>query len=112
MQSLMAARLIKLALAIMLATSSAAANDFSVGGSGADLVPLSETRVFMRSEDIRIVFVERYWRITADYVFVNPATAAVSLQVGFPEILCSPDVDCSARFWNLKTTVDGKPVVH
>src|SRR5688572_25989156 len=100
MESLTAARRVKLALAVLLAAASAAANDFSVGGSGADLVPLSETRVSMRAEDIRIVFVERHWRITADYVFVNPTTTAVTLQIGFPEILCSPEVDCTAKFWN------------
>ena len=88
------------------------ANDFSVGGSGADLVPLKETRVRMQSESILMVFRDSTWTVTADYVFVNDSRAAVAMQVGFPEILCSPDVDCNARFWDLRTTVDGKSVKH
>ncbi len=95
-----------------LVTTPAKANDFSVGGSGADLVPLEETRVRMESEAISMVFRDGSFSVAADYTFVNASADSITMQVGFPEIHCPSDVDCNARFWDLTTTVGDKPVVH
>ncbi len=91
----------------------AAANDASFGGAGADLVPLTETRVRLQSEDVLIVFREGRWHVEARYVFVNDAPDPVTLQVGFPELRCLREIDCAeSAFDGLATVVDGNPVEH
>lgn len=95
------------------------ANDSSMGGSGADLVPLARSDVHMLSEDILIVAADDdHWAITANYVFVNRSQQAARIQVGFPEYHCDSSLggDCVAErpvdFKSLQTTIDGKPVKH
>lgn len=98
--------------ALLAQTTPARANDFTVGGSGADLVPVDEARVRMEGERITMTLKDDTFDVVADYVFSNPSSEAVSVQVGFPEILCPGDVDCNARFWDLETVVAGTPVQH
>jgi hypothetical protein len=98
--------------ALLFLAAPAIANDFAVGGSGADLVPLDETRVQMQSEQIAMLLNDDDFEVTADYVFANDGAEPVTMQVGFPEILCPGDVDCVAKFTNLKTLVDGAAVEH
>lgn len=97
----------------MLVPLTASANDSSFGGEGADLAPLEETRVRMKSEDIALELrPDDMWHVEARYVFENPTGADVSLQVGFPERHCDPDDDCvgDGRFRGLRTEVNGEPV--
>lgn len=107
-----------LALGPSLATIPALANDSTFGGAGSDLVPLEETRVQMQSEDIRIEFrrvqQRARWHVTARYVFRNLTREAVRAQVGFPEYRCQDEgQDCqNVPFEDLRTEVDGTPVVH
>jgi hypothetical protein len=102
-----------LVLMIGVSVPAARANDSSFGGSGADLVPLSETRVRMVSEDIVLTW-GRGWKVVADYVFENPTDEPVTLQMGFPEPKCIPDMDCDVdtSFKDLETTVRDAPVTH
>jgi uncharacterized protein DUF4424 len=90
-------------------------NDSTFGGAGADLVPLDEQQVEMRSEDIRFSPEGDEWLIEARYVFFNTAPSAATVQVGFPEFRCDSDenVDCAnVAFHGLETRVDGAPVKH
>lgn len=101
--------------ALSLSAPPVFANDATFGGRGADLSPLSETRVRMVSEDIvlELVPVRDVWQVTATYVFENPTSDAVHLKMGFPEERCDPDRDCSPMagvFQDLSTTVRGQPV--
>ncbi len=98
--------------ALLYAPQSAWANDSTFGGTGADLVPVEESRVTMKSEDIVLEYVGDSWRIRADYVFENLAAQSIQLQVGFPEMKCPEYDDCDSRFWDMQTTVDGAPVQH
>jgi hypothetical protein len=91
------------------------ANDSEFGGAGADLVPLSEQQVEMRSEDIRLSAGGDEWSVEASYVFFNTADAPVKVQVGFPEFRCESDegIDCAGvAFRGLETRVNGEPVKH
>lgn len=100
-------------LLLLFTALPAFANDATFGGAGADLVPMSEPRVQMQSEDIRITY-DGGWSVEADYVFYNHSSSAASVQVGFPEYRClDADMDCAnAAFQGLQTWVDGKPVKH
>jgi hypothetical protein len=110
------------AAALLLPTSLVHANDSAFGGAGTNLIPLKETRIRMVSEDIvatysktRDAFYDQGdWAITAHYVFQNPSTTRVALQMGFPEARCSDDVDCTITkpFRDMTTTVRGKKVKH
>lgn len=106
--------------AFVLSTVPAIANDATFGGQGADLVLLTEGRIRMVSEDIRLV--ENWggsseWTVYAHYVFENPTGDSVSVRMGFPEMAhCEsgdvefgPDV-LDPRFRNLVTLVRGEPV--
>ena len=95
--------------------SVAFANDSEFGGAGADLVPLSEQQVEMRSEDILLSADGDDWSIEAKYVFFNTADKPVKVQVGFPEFRCESDegVDCAGvAFRGLETRVNGELVKH
>ncbi|MEZ5584231.1 MAG: hypothetical protein R3F37_17105 [Candidatus Competibacteraceae bacterium] len=79
------------------------ANDMAFGGAGADLVPLTENRVQMVSEDILIerrafggyqILGKGDWRVSAAYRFHNLTSESVDVQVGFPEPACPEDGDC------------------
>ncbi|MEM1049422.1 MAG: YARHG domain-containing protein [Pseudomonadota bacterium] len=106
--------------AVLAAPGSGRANDVAFGGSGADLVPITETRVTMVAEDILIERVAKggyaimgdgYWRVRARYTFRNTEAKAVTIQIGFPEPACPEDGDCSfAGFENLVTRVRGSEV--
>ncbi len=96
-------------------------NDASVGGQGADLVLLSEGRIRMASEDIRLVQKREGasdWIVYAHYVFENPTGEAVTIRMGFPEMAhCDGDAEdygdsYDPRFRNLQTSVRGVPVEH
>lgn len=100
-------------LSSLLGSGAAWANDSTFGGGGADLVPLSQSDVAMRSEEIVLTASGTSWDVKAHYVFVNEGAAPVRVQVGFPEYRCDPEGDCrNVAFRNLVTRVDGKPVVH
>ncbi len=92
----------------------ARANDATFGGAGADLVPLSEQRVQMKSEEVVLTARGREWSVEAKYVFFNTARADADVQVGFPEFRCENDGgDCAdVAFRDLETTVDGASVKH
>jgi hypothetical protein len=99
-------------LSLLLAAHPASANDASFGGTGADLVPLKETRVQMRSERIVLRY-EGDWVVEANYVFFNTSQSDIKLQVGFPELRCMLGPDCQdADFKKLRTEVNGAPVEH
>lgn len=107
-------------VAALTAPGSSRANDVAFGGAGADLVPITETRVTMVAEDILIERVAKggyaimgdgYWRVRARYTFLNTEAKAVTIQIGFPEPACPEDGDCSfAGFENLVTRVRGTEV--
>ncbi len=102
-----------LALSLLTHPRSASANDSSFGGEGADLAPLRETRVRMKSEDITLTLRDDLWHVEARYRFHNPTGDAVALQMGFPERHCDPADDCNegaGRFLDLHTEVRGEPV--
>lgn len=94
------------------------ANDATVGGQGADLVLLDESRIRMVSEDIRLVQKERgmpEWIVYAHYVFHNPTADSVHVRMGFPEMEYDRNVDYDTydpRFRDLQTRVGGYPVEH
>lgn len=97
-------------VATVLASQPALANDATFGGAGADLVPLAEQRVQMKSEDIRLTSKGYEWLIDATYVFYNPGER-VKVQVGFPEYRCEEGWDCNnVAFRDLETTLDGMKV--
>lgn len=109
------------ALILSLAVPSlASANDGTWGGTGSDLVPLKEKRIRMAAEDIVMEYVpvKKYgqrWLITATYTFENPTDEKITVQMGFPERFCDGESDCGSpdnkhTFFDMKTTVDGKPV--
>lgn len=120
--------LVSLAAAFGVAPGTARANDGAFGGKGAALLPIKQTVVRMRSEEIEIVQREevarrgkalRYSRaffVTARYRFENPSKSSVTLQLGFPETHCEPGLECSSRvkgaFQNLRTLVRGVAVKH
>lgn len=91
----------------------ASANDATFGGGASDLVPLTEHRVRMLSEEILIEYRER-WHITARYQFENHTKRTVKAVVGFPEYRCLDEYqDCfDSPFQNLKTEVAGRLVSH
>jgi hypothetical protein len=110
-----------LALALIASLPALAhANDGTWGGSGSDLVPLKEKRIRMAAEDIVMEYVpvKKYgvrWQVTATYTFENPTDEAITVSMGFPETFCDGESDCGSpdnkhTFWDMKTTVDGKPV--
>src|SRR5688572_28702882 len=101
-----------IALAAALTPTPALTNDATFGGAGADLVPLAEQRVQLKSEDIRLTSKGYEWLIDATYVFYNPGEL-VKVQVGFPEYRCEEGFDCNnVAFSDLETTVDGVRVEH
>lgn len=105
---------------IGLAPCAVMANDMVFGGAGADLVPLTENRVQMVSEDILIerrafggyqILGKGDWRVSATYRFHNLTSESVDVQVGFPEPACPEDGDCDfTGFTAMITTVRGEPV--
>lgn len=102
-------------LAALSLSTPSFANDATFGGRGSDLIPLTETRVRMVSEDIvlELVPVRDAWQVLATYVFENPTDQVVRLRVGFPEERCDPNRDCSpnaGQFQDLSTMVRGEPV--
>ena len=112
-----------IALSVASAAAPVRANDSSFGGSGADLVPLAETRVRMVSEDIAMELAPEEvaqregdgmaWIVHAKYRFENPTAERVRLQMGFPETRCDGEGDCTGRggeFRDMTTTVRGRPV--
>lgn len=103
------------AAVVLTFAAAASGNDFVAGGTPADLLPISESRITMKSEDIVMEYRDGVWQVTADYVFVNSSKESVEEQVGFPELNCNPNegFDCKPdAFKNLVTTVNGKGVVH
>lgn len=93
----------------------ASANDFVAGGTPADLLPIKESRITMKSEDIVMAYRDGVWSVKADYVFSNSSSEAIEEQVGFPELNCNPNegFDCNPdAFRNLATTVNGRAVTH
>ncbi len=92
------------------------ANDSAFGGTGVDLVPLKHYDVEMASEDITLVFEDRYWKVSADYVFRSVVPAPLSVQMGFPEYRCGEieEGDCAGNpdkpFVGLRTWVRGQEV--
>ncbi len=111
-----AAALSSVFVAIALSTP-AEANDSVFGGVGGALVPMEETQVQMREEEIVLSAHDTFnrWDVEAHYVFFNHASVPVTVQVGFPELVCWDDEESMCqrfRFQNLKTTVDGKTVSH
>jgi hypothetical protein len=108
------------ALALTSLIPAASANDGTWGGDGADLVPLKERRIRMAAEDIVMEYVpvKQYgyrWQVTANYTFENPTDETVTVTMGFPEKFCDGESDCGSpdnkhTFWDMKTSVDGKPV--
>ena len=95
----------------------AQANDASFGGLGADLTPQVQSDIMMQSEVIKAVQSKSFtWRIDAKYVFHNPTDKVISVDMGFPERLCDPDIDCGSpsgdrtTFRGIVTEVRGKLV--
>ena len=109
-------RVVGLSLALALWPMNAAANDAAFAGPAAELIPLKETRIQMRSERIilEIEAGQPRWRALATYRFRNPKRKAITLQLGFPEAHCGPEGECAAddgtRFHQMQTTVRGKEV--
>ena len=105
---------------IGLAPCAVTANDMAFGGAGADLVPLTENRIQMVSENILIerlapggyqILGEGNWRVSATYHFRNLTDEPVDVQIGFPEPACPEDSDCNfTGFTSMVTTVRNKPV--
>ncbi|HET6584369.1 MAG TPA: DUF4424 family protein [Nannocystaceae bacterium] len=99
---------------VALLARGASANDSTFGGTGAELIPLVETRIRMASEDIVLELGPEGWHVDARYVFENPTDEAVKVEMGFPEQHCEPDSDCwsstSGHFQGLRTTVRGTVV--
>jgi hypothetical protein len=102
----------------------AQANDSAFGGSGSDLIPLTETTIRMASEEILFTAASPLsfkgdwgeWEVEARYRFENPSQRAVRLTMGFPETRCGDD-DWSGdgsphcgEFRGLRTEVRGVPV--
>lgn len=85
-----------LVLCASFAVFPAHANDSSFGGSGSDLIPLTETTIRMASEEITFTaasplsFEGKWgeWEVVAKYHFENPSERSVKLQMGFPETRC------------------------
>lgn len=108
------------AFALLSFTGVAQANDATWGGDGADLVPIKEKRIRMAAEDILLeqTFTSgqgHRWQVVARYTFENPTDEAITVKMGFPERFCDEEQECSGphkrfTFWDMKTTVDGKPV--
>ena len=97
------------------------ANDASIGGIGSDLVLLSEGRIRMVSEDIRLV--QKYegvsdWTVYAHYIFENPTSDTVTIRMGFPEKRhCEREEEdygdsYDPRFRNLQVRINGNPVAY
>jgi hypothetical protein len=109
-----------ISLAILLLATPALANDSTFGGTGSDLVPLQEKRVRMAAEDIVLELKPDKkktlrWFADATYTFENPTAQDLTLTVGFPEQFCPEEGDCNSphskhTFFDMKTTIDGKPV--
>lgn len=103
-----------------LLAGTALANDVAFGGAGADLVPLTEERVRMVSEDILLertaprgyrILGEGDWRVEASYRFRNLTDGPVAVQIGFPEPTCDFYGDCNFEGFEAMTTlVRGEPV--
>lgn len=103
-------------LALLLApVSPAAANDTAIGGSGASLGPIEETRAAMRSEHIRIRLEEDTFHVHATYRLANLSDEPLSLRIGFPEPVCDPmHGECMPgvrkTFLEMRTTLRGEEV--
>lgn len=111
-------------LSVAFALRPATANDSTFGGSGSDLIPLTETTIRMASEEILFTAVKPLsfegnwgeWEVVAKYRFENPSDRAVPLQMGFPETRCGGDEEESegtprcGEFRGLRTEVRGVPV--
>lgn len=118
----------RIAFALFLAACfgppAARSNDSAFGGSGSDLIPLTETTIRMAAEEITftaaspLTFEGKWgeWDVVAKYRFENPSQRAVKLTMGFPETRCGGDDwegDGSPRcgeFRGLRTEVRGAPV--
>ena len=120
------------AAAWLLAPAPSHANDAAMGGRGASVFPLKETRVRMAAEDIvmtRVPDRKTYqdadgkthaydawrWQVEATYTFENPTRADIPLQLGFPETHCdTTHHECTddGRFKQLRTWVRGHEVRH
>lgn len=102
-------------ISLMLLASNAFANDTSVGGTGSDLMPLTQTTIRMVSEDIVLSRGhDKMWTVEATYRFANPSDQKIAVQMGFPETRCSEDEvgECNGdgRFLGLRTTIRGVEV--
>jgi hypothetical protein len=66
----------------------------------------------MESEDILASFSASYWWVQAKYLFENPTSEEIELQMGFPESRCPGDTDCHVQppFTDMHTLVRGKAV--
>lgn len=105
---------LSLMLGLFSATLPAIANDATVGGQGADLVLLNETRIRMVSEEITLVQQranETDWHVYARYIFENPTADSVVVQMGFPEKKHCEDEEYGdtydPRFRDLRTDING-----
>ena len=113
-------RILSICALVALVHAPAYANDFSLGGSGADLYPREQTEVVMQSEVIELiedqeVNTDDSWSVIATYVFANRSTEEQALTLGFPEQGCPDDewTDCGdPTFHGMQTTVDGIEVEH
>lgn len=93
-------------------------NDASIGGLGSDLVLLSEGRIAMVSEDIRMIQKSAHsseWSVYAHYLFANGTDDSVTITMGFPEPKhCHGEEEFGdafdPRFRNLTISIDGEPV--
>ena len=98
-----------------LALAAAHANDTAIGGSGASLGPVEETRAAMRSEHIRIRLLDNGFHVSATYRLANLLDEPLNLRIGFPEYACNPEwSDCMEgvrqAFEEMHTTVRGVTV--
>ncbi len=96
------------------------AGDAVFGGTGVSLLPIAETRIRLRSED---VLMERLapggyriggageWRVSTVSRFENLTGEPVRLQIGFPEPACPDEQDCHVDgLRDLETRVRGESV--
>ncbi len=102
----------------------ARANDSTFGGSGSDLIPLTETTIRMAEEEITFVAASPLtyegawgeWDVVAKYRFENPSKKPVRLTMGFPETRCGGEdwegdgTPRCGEFRGLRTEVRGMQV--
>lgn len=109
-------------------TLSAYANDMSIGGHGASLIPLTNHHISMDKEHIQIIglklngpYRQRAWQYRCQYQFTNRTSEPQTVTMGFPFPTLTvgylpstpPGVthqDRQSVLYHFTTTINGQPV--